>query len=101
MAESVDEALCFGWIDGVRRSLGDEAYVIRFTPRKRGSIWSNVNVRKVEALMASGRMHPTGLRAFEARAAKKSGIHAFEQPKAAELSPLRQSGSTRRGVARS
>ena len=66
-AESVDEALCFGWIDGIRRSLGDEAYTNRFTPRKPRSNWSQINVKRVEELTKMGRMHPAGLRAFEAR----------------------------------
>jgi uncharacterized protein YdeI (YjbR/CyaY-like superfamily) len=65
--ESVDEALCVGWIDGVRRSLGDDAYTIRFTPRRRGSKWSAVNVRRVPELVAEGRMTPAGLAAWEAR----------------------------------
>jgi uncharacterized protein YdeI (YjbR/CyaY-like superfamily) len=81
--ESVDEALCFGWIDGIRKSINAEAYVIRFTPRKRGSIWSNVNVARAKALTREGRMHPAGLRAFEAREAKKSGVYSFEQRDAA------------------
>ena len=83
--ESVDEALCVGWIDGVRKSLGEESYVIRFTPRKATSIWSVVNVNRVAALTAEGRMQPAGLVAFEARTQKKTGIYAFEQEKA-ELS---------------
>lgn len=77
--ESVDAALAFGWIDGVRKSLDGDAYVIRFTPRKRGSIWSNINIRKAEALVRAGLMHSAGLQAFEAREAKKSGIYSFEQ----------------------
>jgi len=77
--ESVDEALSFGWIDGVRKSLGEEAYVIRFTPRKRTSIWSNVNIGRAQELIRAGRMQPAGLRAFEARDAKRSGIYSFEQ----------------------
>jgi uncharacterized protein YdeI (YjbR/CyaY-like superfamily) len=77
--ESVDEALCFGWIDGVRRSLGDEAYTIRFTPRKRRSIWSVVNVRRAGELIAEGRMRPAGLAAFEARSGERSGVYSFEQ----------------------
>ena len=85
--ESVDEALCFGWIDGIRKSVNAEAYVIRFTPRKPTSIWSNVNIKKAQALVATGRMRPAGLRAFEARDAKKSGIYAFEQRKNARLAP--------------
>src|SRR6266853_3221228 len=65
--ESVDEALCFGWIDGVRKRIDDTSYVIRFTPRKRGSIWSAVNVKRVAELTGSGRMQPEGIRAFEHR----------------------------------
>lgn len=76
--ESVDEALCFGWIDGVRKTLGDDAYTIRFTPRKRTSIWSAVNVKRVAALTKLGRMTPAGLRAFEARKPEKTGIYSFE-----------------------
>lgn len=83
--ESVDEALCVGWIDGVRKSLGEESYVIRFTPRKATSIWSVVNVNRVAALTAESRMQPAGLAAFEARTQKKTGIYAFEQ-ETAELS---------------
>jgi uncharacterized protein YdeI (YjbR/CyaY-like superfamily) len=81
--ESVDEALCYGWIDGVRRSLGEESYTIRFTPRKPSSIWSNVNIAKVQALLASGRMMPAGIAAWERRDPAKSGIYAFERQKAA------------------
>jgi uncharacterized protein YdeI (YjbR/CyaY-like superfamily) len=77
--ESVDEALCYGWIDGVRRSLGEESYTIRFTPRKPGSIWSNVNIAKVKALQAAGRMMPAGLAAWDRRDPKKSGIYLFER----------------------
>jgi uncharacterized protein YdeI (YjbR/CyaY-like superfamily) len=76
--ESVDEALCYGWIDGVRRSLGEESYTIRFTPRKPASIWSNVNIAKVAALLEAGRMMPAGIAAWERRDPKKSGIYLFE-----------------------
>ncbi len=79
-----DQALCFGWIDGVRRSLGDEAYTIRFTPRRKGSIWSKVNVERFEALKAAGLMTPAGERAFEDDQ-KRSGVYAYERP-LAELS---------------
>jgi uncharacterized protein YdeI (YjbR/CyaY-like superfamily) len=65
--ESVDEALCFGWIDGLRKSLDGERYMIRFTPRRHGSVWSAVNIRRVAALKDEGRMRPAGLKAFEAR----------------------------------
>lgn len=83
--ESVDEALCFGWIDGIRKSLGDDSYVIRFTPRKRGSIWSNVNTKRVAELTEAKRMHRAGLDAFKARDPKKSGIYLFEQRQNAKL----------------
>ncbi|MEK6373652.1 MAG: YdeI/OmpD-associated family protein [Acidobacteriota bacterium] len=76
--ESVDQALCFGWIDGVRRRIDDISYSIRFTPRRRGSIWSAVNIRRATALAEEGLMSPTGLRAFEARDEKKSAIYAYE-----------------------
>ena len=78
-SESVDEALCFGWIDAVRESLDDISYSIRFTPRKTSSIWSLVNIKKVELLTAEGRMQAAGIRAFAARKDSKSGIYAFEQ----------------------
>ena len=84
--EALDEALCFGWIDGVRRSLGDDGYTIRFTPRKAKSIWSNVNVRHVERLKKLGRMAPAGLDAYALRDPKKTGIYAFEN-RPRELSP--------------
>jgi uncharacterized protein YdeI (YjbR/CyaY-like superfamily) len=77
--ESVDEALCFGWIDGVRRSLDEDSYTIRFTPRKPTSIWSNVNIAKVEALLKAGRMTPAGVAAWEKRSPARSGIYAFER----------------------
>lgn len=83
--ESVDEALCFGWIDGVRRSLGAESYTIRFTPRKARSVWSNVNIRRAGELIAEGRMTPAGLRAFEARTGERSGVYSFEQEDQAKV----------------
>ena len=83
--ESVDEALCFGWIDGVRRSVDDERYCIRFTPRKARSTWSAVNIKRMGELTELGRVRPAGLRAFEARAAVKSGIYAYENRDAAQL----------------
>jgi uncharacterized protein YdeI (YjbR/CyaY-like superfamily) len=85
--ESVDEALCFGWIDGVRRSLGDRAYTIRFTPRRARSIWSAVNVARVAALTMAGRMTPAGLRAFAARTPERTGVYSFERARAAVLAP--------------
>jgi uncharacterized protein YdeI (YjbR/CyaY-like superfamily) len=85
--ESVDEALCFGWIDGVRRSLGPDAYTIRFTPRKPRSTWSAVNIRRAQELIREGRMRPAGLRAFEARTDDRSAIYAYEQRQDAKLAP--------------
>lgn len=76
--EALEEALCFGWIDGVRKSLSDEAYVQRFSPRKPKSIWSNINVRHVERLKTLGRMAPAGLVAYALRDPKKTGIYSFE-----------------------
>ena len=83
--DSVDEALCFGWIDGVRRRIDEDSYQIRFTPRKPGSIWSHVNVAKVHVLLAAGRMCPVGIRAFDARTDVKTGVYAFERQTPAEL----------------
>jgi uncharacterized protein YdeI (YjbR/CyaY-like superfamily) len=83
--EAVDEALCVGWIDGLRRSLGDESYMIRFTPRKPRSTWSAVNIARAGELLAQGRMQPSGLAAFEARTDDTSAIYAYEQRHAARL----------------
>jgi uncharacterized protein YdeI (YjbR/CyaY-like superfamily) len=78
-SESVDEALCFGWIDGVRRRVDDHSYAIRFTPRKATSTWSNVNVAKVAELEEAGRMTDAGRAAFALRKADRTGIYSFEQ----------------------
>ena len=88
--ESVDEALCVGWIDGVRRRIDDDAYSIRFTPRKRTSTWSAVNVARVAELTKLGRMKPAGLAAFEARSAERTGVYAFERAEAAVLDPAQE-----------
>jgi uncharacterized protein YdeI (YjbR/CyaY-like superfamily) len=85
--QSVDEALCFGWIDGVRKSLGAEAYTIRFTPRKPRSIWSAINVDKVAQLKKLGKMRPAGLRAFALRTEERTGVYSFERNRAAKLTP--------------
>jgi uncharacterized protein YdeI (YjbR/CyaY-like superfamily) len=77
--EAVDQALCFGWIDGVRRSIDGASYTIRFTPRKPTSNWSAVNVGRVKKLMVRGLMRPAGVAAFEARLAKKSAVYSYEQ----------------------
>jgi uncharacterized protein YdeI (YjbR/CyaY-like superfamily) len=85
--ESVDEALCFGWIDGVRKSLGEESYVIRFTPRKTRSTWSAVNIMRMQELIAEGRARAAGLAAFGARTDDRSAIYAYEQRRTAKLEP--------------
>ncbi|HEX3184835.1 MAG TPA: YdeI/OmpD-associated family protein [Pyrinomonadaceae bacterium] len=84
--QALDEALCFGWIDGVRRSLDETSYTIRFTPRKPRSIWSNVNVRHVERLTKEGRMAEPGRKAYALRDPKRTGIYAFEN-EVREFSP--------------
>ena len=85
--ESVEQALRFGWIDGVRRSLGDESYTIRFTPRKPTSNWSLVNVAKVEELKERGLMAPAGLRAYAARRPERTGVYSAERKEPAVLAP--------------
>lgn len=84
--ESVDEALCFGWIDGVRKRVDEHSYTIRFTPRKATSVWSAVNIAKVERLRAQGRMTPAGEAAYARRTASRSVIYAYEQQAMATLS---------------
>ena len=85
-SQSVDEALCFGWIDGVRKSIDNDSYQIRFTPRKPGSNWSAVNIKKIEELTKKGLMQPAGHAAFEKRIESKSGIYSFEKEET-ELTP--------------
>ena len=85
--ESVDEALCYGWIDGVRKSIDDESYMIRFSPRKPDSIWSAVNIRNVERLIKAKRMQPAGLRAYSARKENRSAIYSYEQRPAELVEP--------------
>jgi len=84
--EAVDEALCFGWIDGITYRIDDEVRAIRFTPRRRTSSWSAVNLAKVGALRAAGRMHPSGIRAHEERDRRKDQRSSSERPPA-ELPP--------------
>jgi uncharacterized protein YdeI (YjbR/CyaY-like superfamily) len=84
--EAVDEAICVGWIDGIVRGIDKASFTVRFTPRRRGSIWSAINIARVDRLTAAGRMQPAGLRAFDARDPAKSAIYSFERPVAA-LSP--------------
>ena len=77
-AEAVDEALCFGWIDGVRRSVDEERFANRFTPRRQGSNWSQINIKRVGELVEMGRMTPAGLEAFERRDQSRSPQYSFE-----------------------
>ena len=84
--ESVDQALCYGWIDGVRRSLGEESYTIRFTPRKPASIWSSVNIDKMADLQKKGLVQPAGIAAFEKRTESKSRVYSHERTEDAQLS---------------
>ena len=85
--ESVDEALCFGWIDGVRRRVDDARYTIRFTPRRKGSIWSRINIARVRELIGEGRMTPAGTTAFEARDEKRTAVYAYENRPQALAAP--------------
>lgn len=88
--ESVDQALCFGWIDGRRKSVDAESYMIRFTPRRAHSIWSAINLQRVAELSEQGLMHPAGLQIFAARREEKSGIYAHEQRQVAALGPAEE-----------
>ena len=97
--ESVDGALCFGWIDGVRKSIDDISYRIRFTPRRRRSVWSAVNVRRATELSTLGLMHPAGLTAFENRDDNRSAIYSYEQRKNAKLPPAYEKEFRRHPVA--
>jgi uncharacterized protein YdeI (YjbR/CyaY-like superfamily) len=81
--ESVEEAICFGWIDGIRKSIDDSSYKIRFTPRKPGSYWSLKNITTAERKIREGMMMPSGEKAFKRRNDEKSGIYSYEQEKAA------------------
>jgi uncharacterized protein YdeI (YjbR/CyaY-like superfamily) len=85
--ESVDQALCFGWIDGIRKKIDEESYSIRFTPRKKSSIWSAVNIKRVSELTEHGLMKPSGLAVFEQRKKDKSAIYSYEQRDKAALEP--------------
>ena len=80
-SEAVDQALCFGWIDGRVNRIDDERHMQRFTPRRPNSNWSNVNVAKVERLIEDGRMRPAGLAAFQRRREERTGVYSYEKPK--------------------
>src|SRR6266853_5040514 len=84
--EAVDEALCFGWIDGLRKGIDDLSYMIRFTPRRSTSNWSAINIRRMKELMRERRVRPAGIKAFQKRVAERSGIYSYENRKSATLS---------------
>jgi uncharacterized protein YdeI (YjbR/CyaY-like superfamily) len=88
--ESVDEALCFGWIDGIRKSVDAHSYKIRFTPRKAKSTWSAVNIARMEVLRKQDRLHPAGVAAFSRLKKSNSAIYSFENRKAAKLTAEQQ-----------
>jgi len=83
--EAIEQALCFGWIDSVARRIDEQRYQVRFTPRRRGSVWSAINIAKIAELAAGGLMHPAGIRAFEARKPEKSAVYSYEQAEDAGL----------------
>ena len=83
--EAVDEALCFGWIDGLRKTIDAESYKIRFTPRRPTSNWSAINIRRMKELMREGRVGPAGIKAFQKRMPERSGIYSYENRKSATL----------------
>jgi uncharacterized protein YdeI (YjbR/CyaY-like superfamily) len=97
--EAVDEALCFGWIDGHRRGLDGERYEIRFTPRAASSTWSAVNVARVEELRREGRMRPAGLAAFERRSESRTGTYSYEQRAEAKLTKEQERAFRANGAA--
>jgi uncharacterized protein YdeI (YjbR/CyaY-like superfamily) len=88
--QTVDVALCFGWIDGVRKSIDEISYTIRLTPRKPRSNWSTINIKKVEELTQLGLMHPAGREAFQARVKQRCGIYSYEQRRNLKLDPFYQ-----------
>lgn len=85
--ESVDEALCFGWIDGIRRRIDEDSYSVRFTPRRKSSVWSTVNINRANELIREKRMTPAGQKAFAARKENRSGIYSYEQRSAELVEP--------------
>lgn len=87
LPEAVEEALCFGWIDGRGQRLDETSYTVRFTPRRPRSFWSNVNIARVKKLIEEGRMQPAGLKAYQARTGERSGAYSFEQSEIAEFEP--------------
>ncbi len=98
-SDAVDEALCFGWVDAGRHRIDDASYTIRFTPRRRGSTWSAVNIAKARALTEAGRMRPAGALAFARRTEKKSRTYSYEQASEPELTAEEQRRFGENGVA--
>jgi uncharacterized protein YdeI (YjbR/CyaY-like superfamily) len=86
-AQAVDEALCFGWIDGKTKRVDEASWMIRFTPRRKGSVWSQRNIGRVKVLSREGRMHPAGMAAFKVRREDRSGIYSYEQRHRAVFDP--------------
>lgn len=84
-SEAIEQALCFGWIDSVARRIDEQRYQVRFTPRRRGSVWSAINIAKIAELTDAGLMHPAGIRAFEGRKPEKSAVYSYEQAEDARL----------------
>jgi uncharacterized protein YdeI (YjbR/CyaY-like superfamily) len=88
--ESVDVALCYGWIDGIRKSIDEKSYMIRFTPRKERSKWSAVNLKRMRQLIDTGLMHPAGLKAFTERKQEAPGEYSYEQRNKIEFDPIQE-----------
>jgi uncharacterized protein YdeI (YjbR/CyaY-like superfamily) len=78
--EAIEQALCFGWIDSIGRGIDERRYQVRFTPRRKGSVWSRINVAKIAELTERGLMHPAGLRAFDQRKPDRVAVYSYEQP---------------------
>lgn len=95
-AEALDEALCFGWIDGIRKTVDEERYTNRFTPRRTRSIWSLVNTRRVKELIALGRVAEAGLKAFAARDPKRGGVYSFERAESFDAETERKFKASKR-----
>ncbi|GIF00789.1 YdeI/OmpD-associated family protein [Paractinoplanes rishiriensis] len=85
--EAIEQALCFGWIDSVGRRIDDQRYQVRFTPRRKGSVWSTINVAKIADLTERGLMRPAGRRAFEERKPERVAAYSYEQPDGVDLEP--------------
>ena len=96
--ESVDEALCVGWIDGIRKRIDEERYKIRFSPRRPGSIWSAINIARVAVLKKEGRMRPAGLEAFSKKRENKSGVYSYEQRPVTLPEPYRSALASHRSA---